>query len=253
MKEFGRLCLCEMYKIRHTSILWVHLVVPIAGAALFLWYYRFSGWESRAEIQAYFQSVACVWPFFCGVLCGMSEDMEEGIGYQNFLILPGKKSQALLAKWCVLMGLGFLGGMAAVMGFSVIYQWFPQGKVYSLWLCMGAALLIFAGQSVVYLLHLMLAFLAGKGASIGAGMAGTLTAFLFLTGLGDGKWMFFPWAWSGRFVSYLLIYTAEKNKGQEIQETFIWQMGICLAVALFIILLTFLWFRSYEGRRSREV
>ena len=109
MRGFGRLLYSEIKRLRHTSLLYLHIAVPAAGTAAFLWYYSLAGWESRSEVLVYFQTVACVWPFFCGMICGLSAEMEEALGYQNFFLLPGRRFHALLAKWIVLLGLGLLG------------------------------------------------------------------------------------------------------------------------------------------------
>lgn len=77
-------------RLRHTALSRVHLILPAAGAAVFLGYYSVSKWDSAAKVQAYLQVVACVWPFLCGVLCGMAEEMEADCGYQNFFLLPGE-------------------------------------------------------------------------------------------------------------------------------------------------------------------
>ncbi|WP_277238670.1 lantibiotic immunity ABC transporter MutG family permease subunit [Merdimonas faecis] len=252
MRGFGRLLYSEIKRLRHTSLLYLHIAVPAAGTAAFLWYYSLAGWESRSEVLVYFQTVACVWPFFCGMVCGLSAEMEEALGYQNFFLLPGRRFHALLAKWIVLLGLGLLAGLAALMGFSLVYRCFPDGNAYGLWTCLSSAALIFLGQVTVYLIHLALSFAAGKGVSICFGIAGTLLSFLFLTGLGDGKWMFFPWAWGGRFSTYLLLYMAEKDRGLKLSETIWKEAGVCFAIAICIILLAFVWFYKYEGRRSQE-
>ena len=114
-----------------------------------------------------------------------------------------------------------------------------------------AALAIWLGQTVVYLMHLMLTLCFGKTVSIGTGIAGTLLACLMLTGLGDGIWMWFPWAWSGRFASYLLLYT-DRSSGQVLSLSVKGELWFCLAASVIIAGLIFLWFTGYEGRRVQE-
>ena len=247
-----RLMRSELLRMRRTALLAVHLIVPGAGAAVFLWYFSISGWDSTAKAQAYLQVVACVWPFLCGIVCGMSEEMEADIGWQNFFMLPGRRFQALLAKWWTLMLMGLGACLMAVMGFALVYRHFPGGTVYSLTVYLEAALVIWLGQAAVYLLHLVLALELGKSASIGVGIAGTLLAFLMLTGLGDGIWMVFPWAQSCRIGSYLLFYTQKENQGMELNPAIAGELGICLAVWIAVTAAAFWWFSHYEGRRSQE-
>lgn len=237
-------------RLRHTALSRVHLILPAAGAAVFLGYYSVSKWDSAAKVQAYLQVVACVWPFLCGVLCGMAEEMEADCGYQNFFLLPGRKFQALLMKWLILFLAGFPACIIAVFGFAAVYRTFPDGTVYGMAIYLGAAVVIWIGQAVVYLLHLVLAFLFGKGVSIGVGVMGSLSAFLMLTGLGDGIWMFFPWSWSGRSCSYLLLYMAGKSDGAVINPMIKTELGICAVIFAFLTAAAFLWFSGYEGRKS---
>lgn len=237
-------------RLRHTALSRVHLILPAAGAAVFLGYYSVSKWDSAAKVQAYLQVVACVWPFLCGVLCGMAEEMEADCGYQNFFLLPGRKFQALLMKWLILFLAGFPACIIAVFGFAAVYRIFPDGTVYGMAIYLGAAVVIWIGQAVVYLLHLVLAFLFGKGVSIGVGVMGSLSAFLMLTGLGDGIWMFFPWSWSGRSCSCLLLYMAGKSDGAVINPMIKTELGICAVIFAFLTAAAFLWVSGYEGRKS---
>ena len=118
MKGFAELMKSEWMRIRHTVLFWIHLVLPTAGAALFLWYYSFAKWDTVDKVRMYLQVVSCVWPFLCGAVCGMAEEMEADCGYQNFFCLPGRKFQAFLSKWCLLMLAGLFSCLIAVMGFA---------------------------------------------------------------------------------------------------------------------------------------
>ena len=63
MRGIGRLLKSEAIRLERTPLLWVHLIVPLLGAAVFLGYYSFSGWGSAAKVQAYLQVVS-----FCAAL-----------------------------------------------------------------------------------------------------------------------------------------------------------------------------------------
>ena len=89
------------------------------------------------------------------------------VAIRTFFLLPGRKFQALLMKWLILFLAGFPACIIAVFGFAAVYRTFPDGTVYGMAIYLGAAVVIWIGQAVVYLLHLVLAFLFGKGVSIG--------------------------------------------------------------------------------------
>ena len=252
MSRFIRLIRSEGIRMRHTAALRVHLIVPAAGAALFLWYFFFSEWGSREKVQMYLQVLSCVWPFLCGMICGMAEEMEADNGYQNFFSLPARKFQALLSKWFVLTAAGLLSCLIAVLGFALVFRHFPEGGIYGLEIYLKEAVVIWLGQAAVYLIHLLLSFWFGKSVSIGFGIMGTLLAFLMLTGLGDGIWMFFPWTWSGRLGSYLLLYINGNPGSGELSPVVKSELGICLAIFIVITAAAFLCFTQYEGRRRQE-
>lgn len=249
MRGLLRLLKSEEIKSRHTALFWIHIILPATGAVLFLVYYRFANWSNMDEIKAYLQVVSCIWPFLCGVICSISEEMEADGGYQTFFCLSRRKFQSFLAKWCFLALAGLFSCLIAIMGFATVYRLFSGGEVYNLEVYLLNTVIIWIGQVVVYLVHLMLAFSFGKSISICIGILGTLSAFLMLTSLGDGIWMFFPWSWSGRFCSNLLLYMTEKNYKTEINPMIVHELEICIVVFLILTVTAFLWFGKYEGRR----
>ena len=149
MRNFLKLMKSEGIKIQHTTLFWIHLILPLVGAAIFLWYYSFASWDSMNKIQAYLQIVSCIWPFLCGVICSISEEMEADCGYQNFFCLSRRKFQAFLSKWCFLMLIGLFSCLIAIVGFALIYGLFPGGKVYTLVVYLEEAAVIWIGQSIV--------------------------------------------------------------------------------------------------------
>lgn len=206
MKGFARLLAAEMRKYAHTPVLKIHLVLPLVGMAVFLLYYSFSGWSSAGKVQAYLEVVACIWPFLTGLVCGMAAEMEAEAGYQILLLLPPGRCRGIAAKWLGLLIMGLGAVLLAILGFGILYRLLPGGDVFSLDLYVREALVIWLGQIPVYLIHLFLALRLGKAASISAGAGGMILACLMLTGMGEGIWMYLPWAFSGRWCDYVLVY-----------------------------------------------
>lgn len=58
MRSFVRLIKSEVLRMRHTTLLKIHLILPAAGAAVFLIYYSFSRWDSAGKVQGYLQVVS---------------------------------------------------------------------------------------------------------------------------------------------------------------------------------------------------
>lgn len=207
MRSCVRLFCGEMRKYAHTSILWVHLILPLVGMAVFLLYYSFSAWKSGAKAQAYLEVLACIWPFLAGLICGMAVEMERNSGFQTFLLLPGRRWQALLGKWLCLMALGLIAALIAALGFGALFHLLPGGNVFSMKVYLLEAAVIWICQAPVYMLHLFLAAQFGRGASIGVGVGGAILAFLMLTGMGEGIWMYLPWSFGGRWCDFMLVYS----------------------------------------------
>lgn len=253
MKQFLQLMESEFVRVRHTQIFWIHVIIPVAAAGVFLGYYCFAVWDSAGKVAAYLQTVSCVWPFLASLICGQAAELEADAGYQNFLGLAAGKYQMFLAKWLFLLFCGFLSGLLAILGFGLCFRFFLSCDIYSLFFYFVAAFIIWLGQAVVYLLHLAVALEFGKSVSAGMGIGGMLLAFLMLTGLGDGIWMLFPWSWSGRNVSYLLLCLNRKLREDQLQEVMKNEYSICLILTVLMVGAVMMWLIRYEGRRQCEI
>lgn len=248
--QLGRV---EVLKWRRTPLYWIHLLLPLAGGAVFLAYYAISGWDPASEVQAYLEVTAGIWPFVCGMVCAMSVELEEVSRFQSFFGLPQKRYHALLVKWMSLLAAGFFSGMLGCVGFGLVYRQMDGGAVYPLKMYLEAAVVLWLGQTVLYLWHLCLSLRFGKPISIGLGLVESVWSMLFLTGLGEGRWMFFPWCWSGRWCDHLLSY----NRTGGGHAAF-WQgnvpavFAICAGIAVLLTAAAFLWFWKFEGRRQQE-
>lgn len=251
MKRFFRLCLCEFQKLRRTPILHMHLIVPAAGLCAILLYYQISTMSSLSKVQVWLECLSALWPLLCGILCGMAAEAEEDGGYQTFFVLPARKFHALLAKWLVLLILGLFSALLAVLGFGLLFQPGPEADFLTPLFYLRAALILWAGQIIVYLIHLFFSFQWGKTASIAVGSAGLIFSLLMLTGLGNARWMFFPYSWSSRLGDYLLLYTAKGSESAGFfTEGLQAALFICGAVAVLLTAAIFFWFAFYEGRRQ---
>ena len=215
MRGFGRLLYSEIKRLRHTSLLYLHIAVPAAGTAAFLWYYSLAGWESRSEVLVYFQTVA-----LCVALLlrhGMRAFRGDGGSFRISEFFPSARQKIS----CAACEMDRAAGAWAAGRSCCSHGIFSCLPLLSGWKCIWALDMSFqccfdlpgAGDCVSD--PSALSFAAGKGVSICFGIAGTLLSFLFLTGLGDGKWMFFPWTWGGRFFHLSATIYGGKGQGAE--------------------------------------
>ena len=195
----------DLIKMKHLSILSVHIVIPIGTAAAFLTYYAYSSWDGYTKVAAYYQALGAGFPTLIGLFCAMLAEQELSAGtFQNMLSVT-KRPIAFYSKLLVLM----LFGMGAVFLASVMFgtgYFFFLGQQYIQYSFYIEAAFVMMGSNIfLYILHMFLALRFNKGVTIGLGIVESLLSALFLTGLGDGIWMFVPAAWACRFISMFLL------------------------------------------------
>ena len=247
MRELWHLIQGEFIKMRRTKLFRIHLMIPVAGAAVFLLYYSFSLWSPPGKVQGYLETMASVYPFLAGLICAMSVELEEEGHMQTFLLSGRRKCSIFLGKWLALLMLSFTAAAVAVLGFAAGYEFILRENPFSAGFYIRSLFAIWLGAAVLYAFHLFLSLRFGKSVSLAAGIAESVLSAVMLTGLGEGCWPFFPCAWGGRWSSYLLVYEAGS-----LPQKITGELAVCAAAAVLIIAGIFLWFHYYEGRRSEE-
>ena len=77
MRELFGCIRAELVKMRHTFLYPLHLALPVLGNALFLLYYRVSGWSREAQISGYAQVIGIALPFAVSIVCAGNVELEE--------------------------------------------------------------------------------------------------------------------------------------------------------------------------------
>ncbi|WP_304508087.1 lantibiotic immunity ABC transporter MutG family permease subunit [Anaerotignum sp.] len=249
MTQFIRSIKSDVYKVMHSSLILIHLLIPILGVAAFLTYYTVSPWDEAEKISAYLQVLSMAFPLLIGVIMAMEWELEEQAGsFQVLLCTPAKKYVPHLGKLTVLLMFGLLSTFIAVLGFGIIFQ--AMGNVFlpkSLYL--KAAILLFLGNLPLYMLQYILSFAFGKGITLSFGIVGSLLAALLLTGLGDCIWPILPWSIATRFSSILV-------ESEVINEPFTENFGVCegfffILISSFILFFVLkLWSENWEGEKN---
>lgn len=249
MKQFFKWFRVECYKLLHSSLLFIHLLIPIIGAAAMLAYYSISTWNEINKVSAYLQLLSMAFPVLVGVITSMSAEREAQAGtFQILLTAPCRKFIPHAASAAMLMLFGYLSAIIAVCGFGVLFR-FMGYTGFSLTFYLQAATLLFIGCAPLYLLHYLVAFSFGKGACLGLGIVGSLLSALLLTGLGDVIWTFLPWGISIRLVTALSM--TPRNLLSAFPDAL---KAYCFLIALSITLIVILafWSRVWEGRKNEE-
>lgn len=252
MKGFFGCMKAEFVKMRHTFLYPLHIAVPLIGSILFLFYYRTAGWSELGQISGYMEVIGMALPFIVSIVCAGSVGLEEENHFQVFLGGSVYRRNSFLAKLTVLLAIGMLAVLAAVFLFAAGYGFVIGKEGLSLESYGVLAVILCIGSIPLYLEHLFLNLLFVKQISLGVGVAQSLLSALFLTGLGDGRWPFFPCSWSARGVSLFLNYAFKK----ELQDILIAEMKNALVIYVLLMLgicvIIGIWYPFYEGRQCND-
>lgn len=237
----------ETYKLLHSSMLLVHLVLPLLCMAGMLAYYAVSPWSVAQKVSLYLQLLAMAFPVVIAVITAMAAEREAQAGnFQVLLAAPCKTFLPHTAAIMVLLVFGFLAVMGAVCGFGLLFGLMGHME-FPVIFYLKAAGLLFLGNIPVYLLQYLAAFLWGRGASIGLGIIGSLLCALLITGLGDGIWPCIPWGTGIHFVSALAAHPYRMFAALPEMKS-----ALCFIAAesSILILIMVYWSQKWEGRKS---
>lgn len=245
MKELWRNIKGEVWKMRHTLLPWLHVLIPLLGIVVFLLYYRFAAWSDEGKVSGYIQVLSVVLPLVISVVCSMSVEAEEGSHFQTFLGTSVYRGNPLFAKWIVLSGMGLGSILLAVTGFAAGYRLMTGRAVMSERVFLILAVILWLGSGSIYLFHLFLNLAFSKSISLCAGTAELLVSALFLTGLGEGRWQFVPCSFSGRWSGDLLLYWNGRVSLAYLMKS----LEICAVVTVIVWGVILWWFHYYEGKK----
>ncbi len=247
--KFKNLLITDIMKLKSTPFLWLHLLVPALGLMVFLSYYSVSQMDVFMKQKTYITVMCVAFPILIGVITAMVAEAEDQAGnYRNLLNVYPVKWSALMSKYLVLIVLGALSTVIAVIGFylgmSQMITALPIGTYFEL------TGILFGCSLFLYAFHLFLSLRFSKSVSVGIGIFESLIVALFRTGMGDGRWPYFPCAWSIRFTWTTI---TQSGKGIMIPDPMM-TLGIVLSMVVTILAMVLLmvWFSRWEGRKSEE-
>ncbi|WP_334074589.1 MULTISPECIES: lantibiotic immunity ABC transporter MutG family permease subunit [Paenibacillus] len=252
MKLYLRYLRSDLIKLRRQPLLWIHLVIPLVGIAVFLSYYAFSPWTSQSKVEAYLQIVAISLPVMIGIVCAFAADQEANAGNYQVLLTSSVKPLPFVSKISLLLLLGLGSIMLAAAGFGFGYIFILDSTLYDLTFYVCAGGILFIGSIFMYILHFIISLRYGRGASMGLGIVESMVAALLLTGLGDFNWIYVPCAWSARWITIWAQYPYARL--QEIPPEMLLNRGlihVIVGTAIIAILFS-VWLYRWEGKRSLE-
>ncbi len=250
MGKLFKLIRSDFQKIRHTPIVWIHIVIPILISILFVAYYTCSTStvDNVSKVGLYIQVLSMGFPLIIGIVCSMVVEQEADAGDFQELLMARHKLLKFLSKLCMLiiMGLGSLIVAIGILGLGL--EFLVHKNVFSAVFYGKITLILLFCEIFLYLLHLLCCFKFGSGASIGLGIVESLITALMITGLGDILWKWFPCSWGSRIPDYYISLKIDNGKHLFLVNEFQSGIYICLAATALLFLISFLWYNYFEGR-----
>ena len=233
----------EFIKLRHAAVLWIHILIPVLGAAVFLLYFAlYPQVEDSSKMAFVLELTAIVFPVVISVICGMMAALEEkAAGFQGMLSNKDGRTISYLNKLAAAI---ILGGISTALLVGITFfgiSFFSSAQV-SYGKFALAALGMFAGSVPLYMIQMCLSIKWGLGGSVFVGVIGSLLSIMF-SNVDAAIWPFIPFTWGIRILQNI-IHTTTISTGIE--------LSIVIGVSAIILFLSLVWFQRWEGRKSSE-
>ena len=195
----GRSLNADLRKMKGTSVILAHLLIPIITSVIFLIYYFFSPWNENMKVIAFYQAIGAGLPVLIGIFTASVMEQEQNAGdFLKYCCLYRINLQHFYSKLLMLLVLCLCSILLTAIIFGIGFGRIASSDIEIMKGCIFAALLLWGSSVPLYLWQMILAFQFGKGVSIGAGIISGLISALMLTGLGDYVWKYVFVCWTGR-------------------------------------------------------
>ena len=166
----GRSLNADLRKMKGTSVILAHLLIPIITSVIFLMYYLFSPWNENMKVIAFYQAIGAGLPVLVGIFTASVMEQEQNAGnFQNLLSLPDKLA-AFLSKLLMLLLLCMCSVLLTAIIFGIGFGRISSGNIGSMKVCILAAVLLWGSSVPLYLWQLILAFSLEKGYPLEQGL-----------------------------------------------------------------------------------
>ncbi|CCU60437.1 lantibiotic immunity ABC transporter MutG family permease subunit [Bacillus subtilis] len=254
MRLLLRCLKADFQKSKHTSFMWLHLIIPIAFSTVLILYFYERDQSPFHLYKSFMEAIAVALPLLIGVLCGMTASLEEQAG--KFQVLLGSTSPKVIAYASKMLMLLFMElcsiGIALfiyIIGLKFILH--VPDLSYDIFITGGAWLV--AGSVALYCIYFFISCMFGMGASVLIGGAGLLMTALMNTGLGDAIWKYNPWAWGIRLLGLNgVLHFKEKGDNPLLMHEINSGVLVMIFGIICIIIASLIWFSKWEGRKTFE-
>lgn len=243
MKELFLCGRAELVKMRHTFLYPLHILAAVCGSVFFLLYYRRAISGGWTQLSALAEVIGIALPLAVSLVCAGSVRLEEENHFQVFLSGTVRKHHAFQAKCMILWLLGAFTIAGAVLLFEAGSCIWLGREIVPVQDSIALVLILCLGSVPLYLEHLFFSLRLSGAVSMAVGTAQFILSALFLTGLGNGRWQFFPCTWSARGAALFSVSVKEGTGGA---LSFPRETGICLLITAVLYAIIRIWFYFRE-------
>lgn len=242
----------SLYKLYHSPLFLIHILVPFAAITLFIWYYSFSPWDEGSKLYAYIQIISVTFPTIIGLITSILATEQQKAGHFQILLstpLPKYVPHLTFLLWLLLFG--FCSSLLTIVGFGFLFRQLLGYTTYSLIFYVKTAILLSISVIPLYLIHYLISFIFGVGYSTGLGIIGSLLSALLLTGLGEGIWSYLPWGINARFSGSLYV-SHTMNIDFLALSGMIQSILYILISTLILLIILITATKAWDGRKSED-
>ena len=238
---FGNFLYADLWKLKRTSVILAHILIPVIISVVFLIYYSFSPWGISTKVTAFYQVIGAGFPALIGIFTASVMEQEQNAGcFQNMLSSPNKQT-VFLSKLSLLLLFGLFSVLLTAIVFGVGFRHIQA--------CLLVSFVLWVSSIPLYIWQMILAFQFGKGVSVSVGTLASLTSALMLTGLGDYIWKILFISWTGRIpFTYLKMVFGEAGARDELFTVVPYYFAF-LVISMIAYLL---WTEHWEGSKVSE-
>lgn len=252
MKNLFNNIKANIYKLAHSKLLLLHLIIPILGISVFCAYYSYSPVSEKNKVFTFVQVIALTFPFMIAIATSMLYEQELKAGnFQCILSAPYSKITSHMGNLISLCLFGLFASVFTVLGFGIVFR--IMGFItFSISFYFKVSLVLFLSNISLYILQYMICFTFGKGVSLSFGIVGTLLSPLLYLGLGNFIWKYIIFGYGIRISTYYLCKYTDIEAFNRIAVDF--KVGTITVMIITIILIAFItvWGEFWQDSKNKE-
>lgn len=231
----------ESLKVRHTVFGFIHITIPLVGAALFIAYYMlYANVNNFQKLNLILEISAAVFPLLISIVIGLNISLEEKTAYFYSLLAFPNRCRLLLAKLIVLYGTGIISLCFMFFVFLLGADILDMYNTIPLKPLITAVFGIAITNLIIYILHLFLNLKFSLGVSLFWGVFESLQCILYSNIRLHGTFRYLPFSWSMNWIHDIRDNTLLNHKAEWL---------LIVGITFLLLLLTIQWFSHWEGRK----